>query len=79
MSRQFSMTTVLRRTPYKALRWFLPQVVGELDFDWENLRACDVAKVITAFEQLSPERKEQIEATVREIVYLIGCRKKVLN
>ena len=70
MSRQFSMTTVLRRTPYKALRWFLPKVVGELDFDWENLRACDVGEVIKAFEQLPPERKEPIEATVREIVSL---------
>jgi hypothetical protein len=64
------MTPVLRRTPYKALRWFLPQVAGELTFDWKNLQARDVSKVIEAFDELPPERKDQIEATVSEIVSL---------
>ena len=70
MTRQFSMGMVLRRTPYKALRWFLPRVVGELEFDWKQLRACDVEDVLNAFERLPPERREEVEMTVREIVSL---------
>ena len=70
MTRQFTMTTVLRRTPYKALRWFLPSVLGDLDFDWQNLRACDVAKVIIAYEELPPVRKEHVEEIVRDITSL---------
>ena len=70
MVQNYSMATVLRRTPYKALRWFLPQVVGELEFDWKNLRACDVGKVIVAFDELPSDRKDRIEETVHEIASL---------
>lgn len=70
MPRTFSMATVLRRTPYKALRWFLPKVLPDLDFDWENLRACDVDSVLASFESLPTERKSEIEKTVEDVVSL---------
>ena len=70
MTRQFTMTTLLRRTPFKALRWFLPTVLGDLEFDWPNLRACDIEKVMTAYDTLPPARKEQAEEIVREITSL---------
>lgn len=70
MSRKFTMATVLRRTPYKALRWFLPNVLVDLPFDWQKLRACDVDKVITAYDELPAHRKDGIEIIVQEITSL---------
>ncbi len=52
MTRQFTMTTVLRRTPFKALKWFLPSVELDMGFDWEKMRACDLPKVLAAYEQV---------------------------
>ena len=70
MSHQFSMKTVLRRTPFKVLRWFLPNVGVELSFDWEKLHVYDIGKVIIAYEELPEEVKQKAEEVVREIVSL---------
>ena len=70
MSRQFSMATVLRRTPFKVLRWFLSDVGIDLGFDWEKMHAYDLPKVIIAYELVPEDLKQQAEAVVREIVEL---------
>lgn len=70
MSRKFSMDTVLRRTPFKVLRWFLPRVGIDLGFDWEKMHTYDLPKVITAYGQVSEEQKAEAEKIVREIFQL---------
>ena len=70
MTKEFTMTTVLRRTPFKALKWFLPSVELDMGFDWEKLRACDLPKVLDAYEQVPEEQKTKAEVTVREIALL---------
>lgn len=67
MSKQFTMATVLRRTPFKALKWFLPSVELHMGFDWEKMRACDLPKVLAAYELVPEEQKAKVEETVREI------------
>lgn len=64
------MDTVLRRTPFKVLRWFLRDVGIHLDFDWEQMHTCDLPKVISAYRLIPPEQKEKAEVVVREIVSL---------
>ncbi len=70
MIRQFTMTTLLRRTPFKALRWFLPSVGLDMGFDWDKMRACDLPKVLAAYEQIPDANKEKAEITVQEIIQL---------
>ena|GEM_PF-5211996 len=70
MSRQFSMATVLRRTPFKVLRWFLSDVGIDLGLDWESLYAYDLPKVIAAYEQVPDDQKRQAEEIVRDIIEL---------
>ncbi len=70
MSRQWAMATVLRRTPYKMLRWFLPEIGLNLGFDWKNLHAYDVPKIISAYETVAPEERAQVEETMRDIFLL---------
>jgi hypothetical protein len=38
MSKTFSMMTVLRRIPFPMLRWFLPDIGIDLDFDKDMLK-----------------------------------------
>jgi hypothetical protein len=70
MSKEFSMTTVLRRTPFPMLRWFLPDIGIDLDFDWETIRAADLPKVITTYESMPEEQRRQAEQIVQNIVAL---------
>ena len=70
MTRQFTMATVLRRTPYKMLRWFLPGLGLDLGFDWPNLHAYEVPKVILAYETVPVEERERIEESIRDIFLL---------
>ena len=70
MSQKFSMSTVLRRTPFKMLRWFLPSVGIDLDFDWEKLHAYDLPKVIAAYEEYPEAERAEAEETVKGIVVL---------
>lgn len=70
MVRHFSMLTVLRRTPFKVLRWFLPKVGIELGMNLKELRACDLPQVISAYKTLSPEQRQQAESIVEDIVSL---------
>ena len=70
MSKEFSMTTVLRRTPFKMLRWFLPSVGVDLDFDWEKLHVYDLPRVVAAYEQYPADQKADAEEIVKGIVVL---------
>ncbi|MDR2762297.1 MAG: hypothetical protein LBB88_06800 [Planctomycetaceae bacterium] len=70
MNRSFSMLTVLRRTPFRALRWFLPKVGLDLGLDLKRLRACDLPQVISAYQLVSPEKRREIETIVEDIVSL---------
>jgi len=70
MSKTFSMATVLRRTPFKMLHWFLPSVGIDLDVDWEKLRTCDLPRIIAAYEQCPADQKAKAEETVKGIVVL---------
>ena len=70
MSQKFSMVTVLRRTPFKMLRWFLPSVGIDLDFDWEKLHVYDLPRVIAAYEQYPDDQKADAEEIVKGIVVL---------
>jgi hypothetical protein len=70
MSKPFSMTTVLRQTPFQMLRWFLPYIGIDLDFDWETLRVSDLPKVIAAYEAEPEEHRRQAEKIVQQIVVL---------
>ena len=70
MSHHFSMGTVLRRTPFKVLRWLLPNIGINLGFDWEEMHAYDLPKVIKAYEQVPEEQKAEAEKVVREIFQL---------
>jgi hypothetical protein len=64
------MNTVLRRTPFKVLRWFLQDVGIDLEFDWEKMHAYDLPKVIAAYDLVPEEQKVKAEAMVAEIVAL---------
>ena len=70
MTRHFTMATVLRRTPYKMLRWFLPGLGLDLGFDWPNLRAYEVPKVILAYETVPLEERGQIEEKIQDVFLL---------
>ncbi len=70
MSKEFSMATVLRRTPFKMLRWFLPDVGIDLDFDWEKLHAYDLPRIIAAYEQYPEAERVEAEKIVQGIVVL---------
>ena len=70
MSRQFSMATVLRRTPFKMLRWFLRNVGIDLGLDWEKMHAYDLPRVVAAYELIPEIQKRQAEEIIREIVLL---------
>jgi len=70
MPKEFSMTTVLRRTPFKMLHWFLPSVGIDLDVDWEKLHAYDLPAVIAAYEQFPDDQKAKAEETVKGIAVL---------
>ncbi|MDR2346837.1 MAG: hypothetical protein LBE18_12310 [Planctomycetaceae bacterium] len=70
MNRSFSMLTVLRRTPFKMLRWFLPKVGLDLGLDLKQLRACDLPQVITAYKLVSSEKRQEVETIVEDIVSL---------
>jgi hypothetical protein len=70
MSKTFSMATVLRRIPFPVLRWFLPDIGIELDFDWEKIHAYDLPKVIEAYESLPETQRNHAEQIVQNIVVL---------
>lgn len=70
MLKNFSMNTVLRRTPFKVLRWFLRDVGIDLGFDWEKMHAYDLPKVIAAYDLVPAEQKAKAESIVQEIVAL---------
>ncbi|MDR1270442.1 MAG: hypothetical protein LBK82_13045 [Planctomycetaceae bacterium] len=70
MLKNFSMNTVLRRTPFKVLRWFLQDVGINLGFDWDTMHAYDLPKVIAAYDLVPEEQKIKAEIVVREIVAL---------
>jgi hypothetical protein len=52
------------------LRWFLPEVGIELDFDWEKMHAYDIPKIIAAYESEPEEQRQHAEEIVQEIVVL---------
>jgi hypothetical protein len=64
------MTTALRQIPFPMLRWFLPDVGIDLDFDWEKIHAYDLPKVIEAYESLPESQRKQSEKIVQNIVVL---------
>jgi hypothetical protein len=70
MSKTFSMATVLRRIPFPMLRWFLPDIGIELDFDWEKIHAYDLPKVIAAYESLPEDQRNHAEQIVQNIIVL---------
>jgi len=70
MSKEFSMASVLRKTPFKMLHWFLPSVGIDLDVDWEKLHAYDLPGIITAYEQCPDNQKAKAEEIVKGIVVL---------
>lgn len=71
MPRPFSMATILRRTPYKMLRWFMPSIGLDLGIDWKNLHAYDIPKVIAAYETISQEEQLQFEEKLKDLFLLI--------
>src|SRR5690242_2666678 len=73
MSRQFSISTVLRSVPVSMLREFLARL-DHLDpsLNWDDLKKGEIEPIRDAIEQLPPLQANLIESTLR-MVFDLAC------
>lgn len=67
MTRHFSFTTALRRTPPLQLHGFFQTLGIEMQIAWDKIKSREITPIINCFERLPRSSRQQAEGHLREV------------